>query len=169
MMYTQPAGEGMREAYMNTVSLMGRLTADPDVRQTAGGMMTARFILAVDRNRTKDGKQETDFIRCVEFGKSAEFAGKFLRKGMKIAVIGSIRTGSYTDRDGKTVYTTEVLVNENFFCERKADQSGALSDGREQSYQPQVQGQGYQNAPSPAPAFDPSDFEEVMTEGKLPF
>ena len=152
---------------MNTVSLMGRLTADPDVRQTAGGMMTARFILAVDRNRTRDGKQETDFIRCVEFGKSAEFAGKYLHKGMKIAVIGSIRTGSYADKDGKTVYTTEVLVNENFFCEKKSDQGGAQSDGREQTYQAQVQ--GYQTAPPPPPAFDPSDFEEVMSEGNLPF
>ena len=104
---------------MNNVILMGRLTRDPDTRYTTGEnqMAVARFNLAVDR-RGKD--KGTDFINCVAFGKTGETVDKYLTKGTKIALSGRIQTGSYKDKDGKTVYTTDVVVNEFEFCERKA-------------------------------------------------
>ena len=96
---------------MNTVTLMGRLTKDPDTRYTAGekAMAVSRFALAVDR-RTKD--KETDFINCVAFGKIAETIEKYVSKGMKILLQGRIQTGSYTNREGKKVYTTDVVVTD---------------------------------------------------------
>ena len=104
---------------MNKVILMGRLTKDPDVRYSQGNelMAIARYSLAVDR-RGKD--RGTDFINCVAFGRSAEFAEKYLRKGTKIALTGRIQTGSYTNRDGQKVYTTDVIIEEQEFAESKA-------------------------------------------------
>lgn len=104
---------------MNNVVLMGRLTRDPDTRYTTGEnqMAVARFSLAVDR-RGKD--KGTDFISCVAFGKTGETVDKYLTKGTKIALSGRIQTGSYKDKDGKTVYTTDVVVSEFEFCEKKA-------------------------------------------------
>ena len=108
---------------MNKVVLMGRLTKDPDVRYTQGTNPTAvaRYSLAVDR-KTKDanGNRQTDFINCVAFGKSGEFAEKYLHKGMKICIAGRIQTGSYTKQDGTKVYTTDVVAEEHDFCESKA-------------------------------------------------
>ena len=103
---------------MNVVMLIGRLTRDPEVRATTGNepMTIARYTLAVDR-RTKE--KATDFINCVCFGKNAEFAEKYLRQGMKIVVEGRIQTGSYTNRDGKKVYTTDVVVEGHEFAESK--------------------------------------------------
>lgn len=103
---------------MNRVCLCGRLTKDPDVRYTQGAepMAIARYTLAVDR-RTKE--KETDFISCIAFGKSAEFAEKYLHKGIKIAVEGRIQTGSYTNKDGKKIYTTDVVVESTEFAESK--------------------------------------------------
>lgn len=98
---------------MNTVSLLGRLTGDPETRD-ASSTVVSSFTLAVNR-----GKDEADFIRCVSFGKTAEFVRKYLAKGVKIAVTGSIRTGSYVDRDGRKVYTTDVVVNNVEFAEAK--------------------------------------------------
>ena len=105
---------------MNTVTLMGRLTKDPDTRYTAGekAMAVSRFALAVDR-RTKD--KETDFINCVAFGKIAETIEKYVSKGMKILLQGRIQTGSYTNREGKKVYTTDVVVTDFEFCEKKGE------------------------------------------------
>ena len=107
---------------MNTVILMGRLTRDPEVRQTTGNepMTIARYTLAVDR-RTKD--KTADFINCVAFGKNAEFAEKYLKQGTKIALNGHIQTGSYTNRDGKKVYTTDVVVESQEFAESKGDKA----------------------------------------------
>lgn len=106
---------------INKVILMGRLARDPEVRYSQGENPTAvaRYSLAVDRKFKKD---ETDFINCVAFGKSGEFAEKYLKKGVKIAVSGRIQTGSYTDKDGKKVYTTDVVVEEHFFCEGKGNE-----------------------------------------------
>lgn len=106
---------------MNKVILMGRLTADPEVRYTQGenALCIARYRLAVDRKFKRDGEPEADFISCVAFGKNAEFVEKYLCKGMKIAIVGRIQTGSYTDNDGKKVYTTDIVVEEHDFCERK--------------------------------------------------
>lgn len=108
---------------MNRVILMGRLTRDPDVRYSQGDnpMAIARYTLAVDRRTAKssDG-QNADFISCVAFGRSAEFAEKYLHQGTKIAITGRIQTGSYTNRDGQKVYTTDVVVEDQEFAESKA-------------------------------------------------
>lgn len=116
---------------MNRVLLMGRLTRDPNVTYAQGAngqMAVARYTLAVDRRFKREGdEQGADFISCVAFGKSGEFAEKYLRKGTKIAVCGRITTGKYTNKDGQTVYTTDVVVEEQEFCESKtaAQQSAA--------------------------------------------
>lgn len=108
---------------MNKVILIGRLTRDPDVKYTQGDnpMAIARYTLAVDRRGRKDGQQSADFISCVAFGRSAEFAEKYLNKGTKIAVTGRIQTGSYTNRDGQKVYTTDVVVEDHEFAESKGE------------------------------------------------
>lgn len=113
---------------MNKAELIGRLTRDPDIRysQSAQPVAIARYTLAVDRRRRKsEGGQSTDFISCIAFGNNAEFANRYLRKGMKIAIVGRIQTGSYTDKDGRKVYTTDVLVEEHDFCESKGAAAGA--------------------------------------------
>lgn len=106
---------------MNKVILMGRLTRDPEVRYSQGEQATAvaRYTLAVDRRFKRDGDQTADFIGCVAFGKLGEFAEKYLRKGTKVAITGRIQTGSYTNRDGQKVYTTDVVVEECEFAESK--------------------------------------------------
>lgn len=110
---------------MNKVILMGRLTRDPDIRYTQPNSAqeqtcTARYSLAVNRRFNRDGEQKADFISCVAFGRQAEFAEKYLRKGTKIVLTGRIQTGSYTNRDGQKVYTTDVVVEEQEFAESKA-------------------------------------------------
>lgn len=107
---------------MNKVILMGRLTRDPEVRYSTGENATAiaRYSLAVDRRFKRDGEPTADFINCVVFGKGAEFAEKYLQKGTKIAVVGRIQTGSYTNKDGVKVYTTDVIVEEQEFAESKS-------------------------------------------------
>lgn len=109
---------------MNKTVLMGRLTADPQVRysQRDNATAVARYTLAVDRQFKSDGDQSADFINCIAFGKRGEFAEKYLRKGTKIAVVGRIQTGSYTNKDGNKVYTTDVVVDEHEFVESKASQ-----------------------------------------------
>ena len=110
---------------MNKVILMGRLTRDPDVRYSSGdnAMAIARYSLAVDRRgrRSNNGNDEqtADFINCVAFGRSGEFAEKYFRKGTKVLVTGRIQTGSYTNKDGQRVYTTDVVVEEQEFAESK--------------------------------------------------
>lgn len=110
---------------MNKVILMGRLTREPEVRYSQGdnAMAIARYSLAVDRRYKRENEQTADFISCVAFGKSAEFAEKYLHKGTKIAIVGRIQTGSYTNKDGQKVYTTEVVVEECEFAESKSAQS----------------------------------------------
>ena len=103
---------------MNKVILIGRLTRDAETRYS-GETAVSRYSLAVDRKYKREGEQTADFINCVAFGKNGEFAEKYLKKGMKIAVTGRIQTGSYTDKDGKKVYTTDVIVEEHEFCESK--------------------------------------------------
>lgn len=104
---------------MNKVILIGRLTADPDLKVTPSGTSVTRYRMAVDRPFSKDGKREADFISCVAFGKSAEFAGNHLNKGTKIAIEGRIQTGSYDKEDGTKVYTTDVIVDRHEFCESR--------------------------------------------------
>ena len=109
---------------MNKVILMGRLTRDPEVRYSQGENSTAiaRYTLAVDRRfrRNNDGEQTADFIGCVAFGRSAEFAEKYFRQGLKVIVTGRIQTGSYTNKEGQKVYTTDVVVEDQEFAESKA-------------------------------------------------
>lgn len=106
---------------MNLVILKGRLTRDPEVRYSQGAtpMATAKYSLAVDRKFKREGETSADFINCVAFGKQGEFAEKYLRQGTQILVKGRIQTGSYTNKDGKKVYTTDVVVEEHEFCESK--------------------------------------------------
>ena len=107
---------------MNKVILMGRLTRDPEVRYSAGenSLAIARYTLAVDRRFKRDGEATADFISCVAFGRTAEFAEKYFRQGLKIAISGRIQTGSYVNREGQKVYTTEVVVEDQEFAESKA-------------------------------------------------
>lgn len=117
---------------MNQVCLVGRLTNDPEIRYTQGEkpMAVAKYTLAVDRRYKKDGEPTADFIRCVAFGKNAEFAEKFMSKGRRFGITGSIQTGSYQNKDGQTVYTTDIIVNSQDFCDSKAggQGNGALED-----------------------------------------
>ena len=111
---------------MNRVVLMGRLTRDPEVRYTQGNepMAVARYTLAVNRRtRKEDGSQEADFINIVAFRKAGEFAEKYFRQGMRVLVSGRIQTGSYTNREGQRVYTTDVIVDEQEFADTKRDDS----------------------------------------------
>ena len=137
---------------MNKVILMGRLTRDPDVRYSQGDspMAIARYTLAVDRRFRRDNDQQTaDFISRVAFGRNGEFAEKYLHQGTKIVAEGRIQTGSYTNKDGNKVYTTEVVVENQEFAESKASASN-----NEGGFQPQAQsaptapaGDGFMNIP----------------------
>ena len=107
---------------MNKVIEIGRLVKDPEIRYSQGASSTciARYTLAVDRKFKQEGQPTADFINCIAFGKLGEFAEKYLHKGVKIAVTGRIQTGSYTNKDGQKVYTTDVVVEEQEFCESKS-------------------------------------------------
>ncbi len=137
---------------MNKVILMGRLTRDPDIRYSNGenAMAVARFTLAVDRRfARRDGEQQTaDFIGCVAFGRNAEFIEKYFRQGMRVTICGRIQTGSYTNRDGQKVYTTDVVVEEQEFAESKAA-NDAYRSGNPGGSMPQ--GGGYQPSSAPDP------------------
>lgn len=143
---------------MNKVILMGRLTRDPEVRYSQGdnAMAIARYTLAVDRrfNRNNNDENSADFIGCVAFGKSAEFAERYLHKGTKIVATGRIQTGSYVNKDGVKVYTTDVVVEDQEFAESKSSGSGSSQ----------------QRAPQPSPA-DPDGFMNIPDgiEEELPF
>ena len=95
---------------MNVISLVGRFTRDPDVRYSDGGTSIARFTLAVDRKFKRDGEPTADFPSCVAFGRPAEFIEKYFKQGMRAGITGRIQTGSYTNKDGVKVYTTDVIV-----------------------------------------------------------
>ena len=145
---------------MNKVILMGRLTRDPDIRYTQGEkpMAIAKYTLAVDRRFKRDGEPTADFSPCTCFGKNAEFAEKYLRQGIKIAVSGRIQTGSYTNNEGNRVYTTDVMVEEQEFAESKnASQANNNSSN---------------NVPPPMPQNNASDGFMNIPDGldeELPF
>lgn len=141
---------------MNKVILMGRLTRDPEVRYSQGDNATAiaRFTLAVDRRIKRDNEASADYINCVSFGRSAEFAEKYFHKGTKIVIAGSIQTGSYTNKDGQKVYTTDIVIEEQDFAESKAasqqNNSGntqnTLNSRQTQQPKPQTSSDGFMNA-----------------------
>lgn len=147
---------------MNKVILMGRLTRDPEVRYSQGenALAIARYTLAVDRRAARrEGEPTADFINCVAFGRSAEFAERYLRQGTKIVVSGRIQTGSYTNRDGQKVYTTDVVVEEAEFAESKANSSTPSNNS-------------YQASPAPSPSADIGDGFMNIPDGideELPF
>lgn len=116
---------------MNKVILCGRLTKDPEVRYTQGENSTcvSRYTIASDRKYSKGEEKQTDFISCVAFGKSGEFAEKYLKKGTKILITGRIQTGSYTNKDGQKVYTTDVVAEEHEFVESKAPETKETEGG----------------------------------------
>ena len=134
---------------MNKVILMGRLTRDPDVRYSQGENATAvgRFTPAVDRRFSRrDGENTADFIGWVAFARQAEFAEKYLRQGTKVVLTGRIQTGSYTNRDGQKVYTTDVVAEDLEFAESKA------AAGQNAGFQPQQNSNPFQAAPAPSAA-----------------
>ena len=128
---------------MNKVALIGRLTRDPEIRHNQDKLI-GRFTLAVDRRYTRDGAEQTaDFITCIAFGKTAEFLEKYVHKGTKLVVCGRIQTGSYTNKDGNKVYTTDVVAEECEFCESKSSQQSQQS----QQQKPQEDANGFMNVP----------------------
>lgn len=138
---------------------MGRIVRDPEVRYSTGqnGTAVARYTLAVERRIKKDNESAADFISCVSFGKSAEFADKYLRQGVKITISGRIQTGSYTNKDGRKIYTTDVIVEEQEFAESK--------NANQQSVQ------NTQQVPPPSPS-NSEDFMSIPDEiddDDLPF
>lgn len=131
---------------MNKVILMGRLTRDPEVRYSQGErqMAIARYTLAVDRRgraNTSNGEQTADFIQCVAFDRSAEFAEKYFHQGTKLVVTGRIQTGSYTNKDGQKVYTTDVIVEDQEFAESKKNTQPAPEPAPADGYE------GFMNIP----------------------
>ena len=163
---------------MNKVILMGRLTRDPDIRYSQGenAQAVARYTLAVDRRfRRQDGDQQADFISCVAFGRSADFAEKYLHQGTKVVVTGRIQTGSYTRNDGTRVYTTDVIVEDQEFAESK---NASSQNGGSGSWQPApqapAQAQPQASAPEAAPAGDVLSADGFMNipdgiDEELPF
>lgn len=143
---------------MNKVILIGRLTRDPDVRWSQGQdqKAVARYTMAVDRRiKAQDGQQSADFISCVAIGKAAEFAEKYFHKGIKIAVTGRIQTGKYVNKDGQTVYSTDVVIEEQEFAESKnagaQDASGQQDASWQQMAAPAGQQDGWADAPDELP------------------
>ena len=141
---------------MNKVILMGRLTRDPEVRYSQGesSMAIARYTLAVDRRRTRSNdpnEQTADFIGIVAFGKAGEFAEKYFKKGTKVVVTGRIQTGSYTNKDGVKVYTTDVVAEDQEFAESKGSNAGnggsSFGGGFAQNDAPSAAGDGFMNIP----------------------
>lgn len=138
---------------MNKVILIGRLTADPELRHTQSGTAVCRYRLAVDRPIKKEGQQNVDFLNCLAWNKNAEFASRYLHKGTKIAVEGRIQTGSY-EKDGVKHYTTDIIIDRHEFCESKA---------------PAEPGSNY---PAPADSYSSTDQEFTdmdEDDGELPF
>ena len=113
---------------MNKVMLIGRLTRDVEMNYSANSTAVARYTLAINRPYKREGDQEADFLRCVAFGKTAELAERYLAKGMRVAIDGRIQTGSYTNRDGQKVYTTDIIVERQEFLEKRADNSPSAPD-----------------------------------------
>lgn len=148
---------------MNKVILMGRLTRDPEVRYSQGDNATAiaRFTLAVDKRIKRDNEASVDYINCVSFGRSAEFAEKYFHKSTKIVIAGRIQTGSYTNKDGQKVYTTDIVIEEQDFAESKAA-SQQNNSGNAQN------ASNNQQAQQPKPQTSPDGFMSADDEG-LPF
>lgn len=139
---------------MNKVILMGRLTRDPEVRYSSGerSMAIARYTLAVDRRgrRSEGSEQTADFIPCVAFDKAGEFAEKYFRQGMRVLISGRIQTGSYTNKEGQKVYTTDVIIEDQEFADSKNSSGGSIGSGYNESFRPSPENassEGFMNIP----------------------
>ena len=138
---------------LNSVCLMGRLTADPELKSTQLGVSVCNFRIAVDRTYTPKGQEkQTDFLNIITWRSTAEFVSRYFRKGQLVAVQGSIQTGQYTDRDGNKRTTFDVVADNVFFAEKKAE-SGETKQGAGYDHSPDIQG----------------DFEEIISPDELPF
>lgn len=137
-----------RRIAMNKVILMGRLTRDIEVRYSQGEnpMAVARYTLAVQRRFKREGEPDADFISCVAFGRAAEFAEKYFRQGTKVVITGRIQTGSYTNRDGQKVYTTDIVIEEQEFAESKSASEANSGRQHNDGYQGERSSGGYQNS-----------------------
>lgn len=147
---------------MNSVILIGRLTRDPEVRYTSSQMAVCHFTIAVDRPRSQNRDQSADFLRITVFGKQAENCGRYLAKGRQVGVQGRIQTGSYKNRDGQTIYTTDVIANSVEFL--GGGQNGAGRDGDKSNFAGSNDGFGYS---MPDDMDLPEEFE--TTEDDIPF
>lgn len=146
---------------MNKVIITGRLTSDPEFRQTQSGISSATFTVAVDRPYQKDKEKQADFIRCMAWRGTAEFVNKYFFKGDPIEVIGSLRTGSYKDKNHSDVthYTTDVMVSEVSFTQsKKSKDNSATGSDSNTGYDAGSNGYG-----------DLGDFEEILSDGEVPF
>lgn len=135
---------------MNKWIGVGRLTRDPEVRYSQGenAIAIARYTVAVDRRFKRDGEPTADFISCVAFGKQAEFAEKYFKQGMRVSIAGRIQTGSFTNKDGVKVYTTDVVVEEQEFAESKSEHDSNTSNGSQgNNAQNASSGDGFMNVP----------------------
>lgn len=143
---------------MNKVILMGRLTRDPEVRYTDGGVSIAKFSLAVDRRFRRDNGPTADFFNCTSFGKQAEFVEKYLRRGTKILLSGRIENNNYTNKDGEKVYSIQIVTEELEFAESKAAAGQSSQEHHEPTGAPAPEvGDGFMNIP------------DGLDDGELPF
>ena len=138
---------------MNKWVGVGRLVRDPEIRYSQGDNATAvaRYTVAVDRRFKRDGEPTADFISCVVFGKSAEFAEKYFHQGLRVAISGRIQTGSYTNKDGVKVYTTEVIVEEQEFAESRAESEANKASNQQATPANVGSGDGFMNVPDDIP------------------
>ncbi len=148
---------------LNSVVLMGRLTADPELKHTSNDLALVRFSIAVDRDYTKAGaEKQTDFINIIAWRNTAEFVSKYFRKGQLVAIKGSIQTGSYTDSNGNKRYTFEVLADNVYFAESKRDSAAAGSYEQPAASRQSEPPATYSNGSA-------SDFGDMPTDDDLPF
>ena len=154
---------------LNRVILMGRITKDLEIRQSQSGTAVLRFSVAVDRPQ-KNGEKSADFISCIAFGQTAEFINRYFGKGRMIAVEGNIKTGSYQNKNGDTVYTTDVIVERTSFTgEPKNETNGGFSGGNSQGYSnTQIPYNSPQSAPQNATGAY-TDYEDVISDSGIPF
>ncbi|MGN1482079.1 single-stranded DNA-binding protein [Porcipelethomonas sp.] len=164
---------------LNKVIIMGRLTADPELRQTPSGVSSCRFSVAVDRGyRSKDtGERQTDFIRVIAWRQTAEFVSRYFSKGKMIIVEGSLRNNDYTDANGVKHYGMDVQADNVSFGESKSASAAnsGIVDNFQQPAAQQVSAAPKQTAPQSQPAEEPiqlgdlGDFEEILSDGEVPF
>lgn len=142
-------GNALKEVIMNKVILIGRLTRDPEIRYSQGenALAIARFTLAVERKFKRQGEPDADFISCTAFGKIAEHAEKHFKQGLKLVVSGRIQTGSYTNKDGQKVYTTDVVVEESEFAESKNANANSEAGNTTRPAPSNAVGDGFMNIP----------------------